>query len=37
VTIAVGFAQVGERQMVLVAVAIVGVIALSIVTAIVTG
>ena len=34
---AVGFAQVGERQMVLVAVAIVGVIALSIVTAIVTG
>ena len=34
---AVGFAQVGERQMVLVAIAIVGVIALSIATAIVTG
>jgi uncharacterized membrane protein len=34
---AVGFAQLGERQMVLVAVGIVGVIALSIATAVVTG
>lgn len=34
---AVGFAQVGERQMVVIAVGIVGVIALSIATAVVTG
>ena len=37
VVAAVGFAVVGERQMVLVAVGIVGVIALSIATAILTG
>jgi uncharacterized membrane protein len=34
---AVGFAQVGERQMVVIAAGIVGVIALSIATAVVTG
>ncbi|HET9083977.1 MAG TPA: DUF1634 domain-containing protein [Candidatus Limnocylindrales bacterium] len=37
VAAAVGFAQVGERQMVLVAIGILGVIALSIATAVVTG